>query len=235
MYGKNKRKIRAIIKAAIENSDFLKNNKRNFATDYSETIIAWEPLHGLVGLKFTRTIGDGATGSEWKLDDFEESGTVLPLRFKFERIIDTKSLVGYKDIDPTCADTDIQPIIRALNILISKCFDESTKYQTLQSGANKFYLKDAYENINIGEARDYSRSLCAMRGYNYTIKPGIGRLLLNINAATSAFFLAGPLEQVLNDKVTFKNFKGRDHEALVRGLRVYIKYDRGDKNQDLEA
>ncbi|CAN9252449.1 unnamed protein product [Alternaria alternata] len=235
MSGKNKRRIRAIIKAAIENSDFLKNNKRNFATDYFETIIAWEPLHGLIGPEFTRTIGDGATGSEWKLDDFEESGTVLPLRFKFERIIDTKSLVGYKDIDPACADTDIQPIIRALNILISKCFDESTKYQTLQSGANKFYLKDAYENISIGEARNYSRSLCAMRGYNYTIKPGIGRLLLNINAAMSAFFLAGPLEQVLNDKVTFKNFKGRDYEALVRGLRVYINYDRGDKNQDLEA
>ncbi|CAN9251435.1 unnamed protein product [Alternaria alternata] len=235
MSGKNKRRIRAIIKAAIENSDFLKNNKRNFATDYFETIIAWEPLHGLIGPEFTRTIGDGATGSEWKLDDFEESGTVLPLRFKFERIIDTKSLVGYKDIDPACADTDIQPIIRALNILISKCFDESTKYQTLQSGANKFYLKDAYENISIGEARNYSRSLCAMRGYNYTIKPGIGRLLLNINAAMSAFFLAGPLEQVLNDKVTFKDFKGRDYEALVRGLRVYINYDRGDKNQDLEA
>jgi len=143
MPGKNKRKIRAIIEAAIKDTDFLQSNQQNFATDYFDTIIAWKSLHTSIGAGYPKLSGDGTAGSEWKLNNFVESGTLLPLRFRFEGVVDTQPLLLYKSIDPDYANADIQSIIRALNILIFKCFDESQAYQTMQSGANKFYLKDA--------------------------------------------------------------------------------------------
>ena len=237
--GKNKRKIRAIIEAAIKDTDFLQSNQQNFATDYFDTIIAWKSLHTSIGTGHPKLSGDGKAGSEWKLSTFVESGTQLPLRFRFEGVVDTQPLFLYKTIDPDYANADIQPIIRALNILISKCFDESKDYQTMQTGANKFYLKDAYEVLSNGKKpgpeQKLSQSLCTIRGYNYTIKAGIERILLNVNAATSAFFLAVSLDRVFTDDSAFSNFKDRDFNAPLRGLRVYINYERGDKLQDPEA
>jgi eukaryotic translation initiation factor 2C len=61
-----------------------------------------------------------------------------------------------------------------------------------------------------------------MRGYFYTVKPGMGKLLLNINAATSAFYTPMTVAEFMKDDT----FAPHEREGVLTNLRVHIEYDR---------
>ncbi|KAF2024620.1 hypothetical protein EK21DRAFT_117599 [Setomelanomma holmii] len=233
--GKSKRKIRLIIEIAIEQCAFLNDNKAKFATDYFDTIIAWTNLHEMISSSVRpRTQGDGqAIGSTWHLVTLQDGPATLSLELRYESIVDTRNLIDHSVGDVAYANTDLQPMLRALDILVSKSFDERP-VETVRTGANKFFLKASRQDLTDGKKphATVSTSLCTLRGYSYMIKPAGDCILLNVNAATSAFWKPVLLSTVFQDWATFTT-EAELFKAL-RGVRVYIVHERGDR-EDTET
>jgi eukaryotic translation initiation factor 2C len=118
------------------------------------------------------------------------------------------------------------PTIKALNILISKaiCGDSPilTEYQTgdvAQVSAKKFFLG--------AESVDLTISLCAIRSFYYTAKPGADRVLLNVNSGMSAFFQNITVAKFLEDTSTFTGTTREQRQDMLVGRQVLITYNRG--------
>jgi eukaryotic translation initiation factor 2C len=223
-----RQKIKRLVESAIGGCQFLNNNRAYFATDYVDTIVAWKNLHELLQApNHLRVQGGGGEGSEWNLITLVDGPNLLPLRFKFERVVDVTSLKQYTQTEPTLHAWNREPTVKALNIIFSKCFYQGP-HQAVQLGANRFYLTGAHNPLtNGGNYATRSNSLCTIRGYFYTVRAGFDKVLLNVNTATGAFYLPQLVSQLMNDTWTWEHM---DMEDVLKGLRVKILYDRGDIN-----
>jgi eukaryotic translation initiation factor 2C len=92
-----------------------------------------------------------------------------------------------------------------------------------QQSRDKFFVKCGSERL--------SETSCTIRSYYYTIKPGMQKVLLNVNAATSAFFRPVTVREFLDDDGTFAP---DEKEKMLKLLRLYIEPDRkaNPNNQD---
>jgi eukaryotic translation initiation factor 2C len=225
-----RRKIKALVERAIESTDALRLNREHFATDYFDTIIAWKSLDESLGQPI---VGTGTTRS-WPLTALQDGQQPIAFDLRFERVVDVDTLVNYTQSDPATHNWDHAVVTRALNVIIFDSFVKSNE-PTVQIGANKFYLRRAHEDLgqySKGQLAPISRSLCTIRGYFYTVKPGIDKVLLNVNTATSAFFKPQLVSQLMLDDWTWgPNNIPADQ---LRGLRVRINYQRGDP-KDVET
>jgi eukaryotic translation initiation factor 2C len=119
-------------------------------------------------------------------------------------------------------------------MLVSSVLDESCFFST----DNKFFLAGGHTPLG--------QSLCAIRGYSYSVRPGMGEILLNckphthslpkpylpsppVNKCTSAFFQSILVSDFLLDEATFPNRTER--MALLRGLRVQVMYTPKGKSE----
>lgn len=64
-------------------------------------------------------------------------------------------------------EAQIKLVNAALNMVLSTAIGSGT----FSLKANKFFITGGHTNL--------SKSLCAIRGYYYTIRPGMGQILLN--------------------------------------------------------
>lgn len=113
---------------------------------------------------------------------------------------------------------------RALNMVISKALSRDSF--SLQ--ANKFFVAGGHAPLG--------RSLCTMRGYFYSVRPGMGQMLLNLNACTSAFFQPLLVSQFLSDTITIE--KESERKNVLQGVRVALTYSpkqSGDKPKSRAA
>lgn len=101
-----------------------------------------------------------------------------------------------------------------MNIIISNNLAEDV----VQLQSNKFFVKSGYAPLGSTS----TAALCTIRGYFYTVKPGMGKLLLNVNAATSAFYTPMTVAEFMRDNT----FAPHEREGVLQNLRVYIEYDR---------
>ncbi|KAK7186103.1 piwi domain-containing protein [Paraphaeosphaeria sporulosa] len=217
--GEGKRKARAIMKSIVANFPVLRNNPTLFATDYFTTIVSWVDLRTYMNnANYANTAPQGSP-AQYDLLTFPDGPTTL----RYERTVNVGELFAYARMDPNLPATfDIKEMISLLNIIISKCAEESA-VATVPGGANKFYLKEAHAALGSGG------SLCTHRGYSYAVKSGVGVVLLNVNSITSAFWRPILFHHVLTDDVTFGRMDWNIFEGVIYGLRVYITYERGDK------
>ncbi|KAF2748589.1 Piwi-domain-containing protein [Sporormia fimetaria CBS 119925] len=218
--GRNKRMIKALITRLVNNCDVLRTNQENFATDYFDTIIAWTDLGALLRKPPNGSQPPDDAVNQWQLDPpLPDGNEKISLTLRFEGEVDVDTLQRYTQSDPAVHGWNREPTLKALNIIVSKCFNEGTG-GVQQLGANKFYLEDAYERLGS------SRSLYSIRGYYYTVKAGFDKIRLNVNTATSAFYRPILVSELMGDaNGTWSNMEIED---VLRGLRVYITYERGD-------
>ena len=234
--GRNRRKLRALMKTVIRSYDFLRDNAAVFATDYFVTIIAWKPLHSAIGSRHTRLSGDGQSpDSTWRLrPELLDGPNPAAVNLIHDGEVDVAGLLNHTEVVPNYATADLEPTKRALNIMISKCFGEATN-DMIQVGANKFFHKRGTHALFSKDTHGSVQSsvaLEAMRGYFYTVKPGVRNVLLNINPCTSAFFKKVRVSEVMEDTLTFNEW---ELEGVLRGLRVRIQLDRGNQQADPAA
>lgn len=211
-----------IMDTVIQEVQFLRDNQKSFATDYNGTIIAWKNLHSLAtGPKISSTDPlKPDLREEWRLVDVLDRNVTLYLNLRLIGLVDVPAFQSYTNSthsDPSKYDPE--PTKNALNIIVTKCFENPGNI--IQLNAHKFFIAHAMQDL---QARgDQVWPLRALRGYYYTITPGMGKILLNVNPATSAFWNPCYVSQVLQDGLgTF----GGDQYAL-KGVQVYISYERG--------
>ncbi|KAF2658625.1 Piwi-domain-containing protein [Lophiostoma macrostomum CBS 122681] len=232
---KPKRLQKVFVDNIVNRVGWLVRNKDSFAHDSTGTIIAWKslPIPTKVGHKEAGTNPEDE-GRIWELLDLKHGEDYLHIDFRFVRTVNITGLLRYISTDPAYRDWDsnvwnLSPVVNALNIVISKCFIGDI----VRVGANKFFVERSAATLGEIYGRQ-SRSLCTMRGYSYTIKPGMGKVLLNVNAKTSAFYNPLTVSEYLLDRNTFSN--DYDRGRHLKGVRVYIMYTRGkdDANSPLD-
>jgi eukaryotic translation initiation factor 2C len=223
-----------IMDTVIDNVPFLRNNQASFASDYVDTIIAWKDIHSLVtGPKvgsYDPMIQDSR--EEWRILEVVDRNVTLYLNLRLIGLVGIEQFQRYiasEHSNPPAYDPE--PAKNALNIIFTKCFGSSPSVRQLNS--HKFYVTDAL--MDMKTFRDQMWPLRALRGYYYTIKAGMGKILLNVSTANSLFWNPETVSDVLNHGLgTF----GGDRYAL-KGVQVYIRYDRGKnaeaRSSDLNA
>jgi eukaryotic translation initiation factor 2C len=203
---------------ALESWTFLSSEKAHFSTDGQKTIVSWRKLHGNMGPPDVTTPPPGPdnVGAIWSMDIVVSKPTTVPARtvparFKYVDQVATSSLAQKTQLDLSQAGENLAAVQRCLDILISNSYDNGV----FKLSGNKFFVRNARDTL--GSAK----LLETIRGYYYTVKPGMGNLLMNFNVATSAFFCPVRVDEFLKDESTWKNRMERI--SLLKRLRVYVK------------
>lgn len=187
---------------------FLKSNQDFFATDSINKIIAWKPLAQL------------ALGAQTDLIKIKDGDRISELQLRYNGPVEFQGFKDYMNSKlKNPGQCNVETIKNALNIILAKCFNNSAEIFHLNS--HKFFISKAFKDLKAGN--DKVCPLRAIRGFSYTVKSGMGKILLNVAPTTSAFW--NPLlvsEVLLHGMAAF----GHDYHALI-GLQVHINYDRG--------
>jgi eukaryotic translation initiation factor 2C len=217
-----KAKAKLLIQAMIDADPFLAGHQHEFATDCLTRIISWVKFPDLKPYTY---FGNNGEGQQLRLQLLGEVNTQLLQSHTKARTAPTRPLV--EDITTggqRSVGGELGPVINALNIIISTALSD----ESILIKANKMFRMGGYEPLG-----SPTGSLCTIRGYFYTIKAGMGQMLLNLNICTSAFFRPMLVSDFLNDATTFLNMWERT-DAL-RGLRVFITYERGGTNDNTQS
>lgn len=122
---------------------------------------------------------------------------------------------------------DRQKIIRALNAFVMRHVSQ-TPSKVIRVGANKLFNLEGWSELTGGVFR-------TMRGYFTSLRPALGnRLLLNINAAISAFFKPMLVSEFIWEYARGNRAKTYEAMKCLTGVEVRITYQRPDlsKKQD---
>jgi eukaryotic translation initiation factor 2C len=130
-------------------------------------------------------------------------------------------------------ELELKWVEKALNMVISTVLSRGS----FSLKANKFFVTGGHESLG--------PSLCAIRGYFYSVKPGMAQILLNckspsvgfqkdfrltmtlVSSCTSAFYQPILVSEFLSDEFTFRS---RDERLTqLRGLRVQLTYEPASK------
>lgn len=121
-------------------------------------------------------------------------------------------------------------MIQLLNIVMAKAPNSSTNVKNVKSaGGNKFYPFEGHPEC---EKADLRRGLQALRGYYSSVRPAVGRLLVNLNVTSGAFYKPIPLQLLLRE---FAGNNNDNSEVFIRMLRVKATYTKtGQKTPFME-
>jgi eukaryotic translation initiation factor 2C len=207
----------------IESVPFLKNNCNSFATDYVKTIISWVNIHEPApGVQVQVSNATSGGGAEWRLVDVVDRKITAHLNLHYLRQVDVRGLQEFSATNHSNpAAYDPGPAENALNIIMTRCISTTN---TLQLNGHKFYVRNAFFDIRANG----TAPLRALRGYDYGVKPAMGGILLNVGLETSAFWRPLLVSEVLAQG-SLRPFG--DDEMALKGVRVYITYERGPKSK----
>ena len=106
-------------------------------------------------------------------------------------------------------------LIQMLNIMVGKPPNGSSTVTNV--GQNTFFPSTGHPGM---EAYDLGSGLVALRGYFASVRPAVGRLLLNLNVSSGAFFKPIHLINLMQE------FQGsaEQREAFLRMLKVKAVY-----------
>lgn len=102
--------------------------------------------------------------------------------------------------------------VQLLNIIM--CRAPNTAAHVASLPGNRFYPNQDHPGV---ELRELTGGLVALRGYRSSVRPGVGRVLVNLNVASGAFYKAVPLLDLLH---IFNNPDGLQRENFIRMLKV---------------
>ncbi|KAH7092068.1 Piwi domain-containing protein [Paraphoma chrysanthemicola] len=196
----SKRTCRLLIEGMINAISFLRDNQNKFATDYEKKLISWVQIKAV-------DLGPVDVKSA-------ERKSPIPIGLAFAGQLDTALLQQYAEgkIVPTKnIEIKVRWVEKALNMIISTALGQGS----ISLKANKFFVTGGHASL--------SPSLCAVRGYFYSVKPGQGQILLNLNSCTSAFYQPILVSDFLSDSSTWPSKEERCTQ--LRGVRVHLTYE----------
>ncbi|KAH7380393.1 hypothetical protein DE146DRAFT_295085 [Phaeosphaeria sp. MPI-PUGE-AT-0046c] len=215
-----------LVTTAVEDVDFLRMRKADFASDYFDTIISWVALHDFATGPKVHSHDPTIPGScdEWRLVDVVDRGETIRLNLRLNRVVDFdgfRSFTKSTHADPATFNPELTR--KALHIIITKCIQDQRIFHL---NTNKFFVENAFQDL-CGR-NDVVNTLRAIRGYHYKINAGMGKILLNVTSVTSAFWNPNLVSEVLSG-----GLKAVDGNIFsLKGLQVHIEYERGKAGRD---
>ncbi|KAK3675877.1 hypothetical protein LTR78_004069 [Recurvomyces mirabilis] len=135
----------------------------------------------------------------------------------------SRQIIEYLKSTSLGATYDTGNIIQLLNIIMCKAPNDAPSVR--DAGRNRFYMHEGHPAF---ESYDLSNGLEALRGYYSSVRPAVGRLLLNLNVTSGAFYKPMPLQTLINE------YGSRSHErneAFIRMLKVKAVYCKDGQQQ----
>ncbi|KAA8894528.1 ribonuclease H-like domain-containing protein [Sphaerosporella brunnea] len=213
--------LRKHLHALLRQSPTFKNIEKHVATDGSQYLVSCKPLdpnavstpHGRDTDSLRISLVDGQT--TYKVD-IQRRAEISP-----SAVMD--HLSGKRpSYEPGQA-------VQALNILLAKFPRDQPDIVPL--GGNRFFV------VRKELECDLRGGLVARKGFYSSIRPSIGRMLVNVNVCTKAFYKTGPLVELIaaylggpkGQAPTQNQF--RNLQTFLKGLRVSDSYGRNKKRR----
>ena len=138
----------------------------------------------------------------------------LPL---FERYPE-RILCRYCNADLAERKWNFQPIVSALNLIIQR----RASTEAARIGFNRYFFPAEQDRQN-----RLSQMLLAFKGFYSSVRPSLGRVVLNVNACMTSFYVSGTLPEAIS------RFQQRTQGALpsnfpknVRIVTNFLGYSR---------
>ncbi len=123
-------------------------------------------------------------------------------------------------------------VVQTLNIIMAKPPRSAASVRDV--GQNRFFPHEGHPG-HPGQVAGGSHPGCekyelgsglqAMRGYYASVRPAIGRLILNLNVTSGAFYKPIPLEQLINEFGGLRSYRDMEKaEGFIRMLKVKAVY-----------
>lgn len=205
------------------------------ASDYGANIVATQKINE----EFLRTKqsvllpAKGSTTAPSALDEnASEQARAARARNTITFSIDLTGSLSVRDLidfinstSPNAHYAGHQQLVQMLNIVMCKAPNEAAQVARLPG--NKFYPHQGLPGANSHPGIDFEElagGLVALRGYYSSVRCATGRLLLNLNVTSGAFYQAMPLLELFSK---FGNSDFKQREDFVRKLKVL--YERPGK------
>lgn len=107
-------------------------------------------------------------------------------------------------------------VIQLLNIILCKAPNAANAVACLPG--NKFYPHQGHPGMKL---KDLTGGLIALRGYFSSVRPAVGRLLVNLNVTSGAFYKPLPVPALIAE---LNSYDFETQEAFVRMLKVQAEY-----------
>ena len=214
-----KQKIRRVIELFLQ-SPYLAKFRPRVASDYQAMLITTEKLD-FKGQEF----GEYALvySGEELLDPASDRGLRLTISVRADGVIGVRQLLKYltsTNIQERCDDK--ANLLQVLNIIMAQKPSNDPSIASF-TRSNKFFPLSAY----LG---DLGGGIGAFRGYYSSARTATGRLLLNVNSVTSAFYHDVSLNDLIRAYMQGDQ-EGRRINGFLKGLRVKVSHLPKDKKR----
>ena len=237
----SKRVKRRLLEILLELPDF---QGIDCATDYAQIVVSLKPFNF-----------DGQSRKEFRVEHYPEGGSPIPppadgedpkrtaarQRNAYTIRVEPLPTVSPPELLRDLKGTTRYPLkfdtVQALNIIMTRA-PNRTRNLVGFSG-NKFYPLNGHPQF---ANMDLPGALTALRGYFTSVRTGPGRLLLNVNVATTVFYKPGPLLGLMLDFLNadrfpapgpqYKNLDGFLRLVKVRTNYLKEKDDKGNVKKD---
>lgn len=208
-----------------------KFNSVHWATDYSSIIVTTKKLDLGDRSDWEKNItlsppSDNSQQPQGPLPPFVQDAqqrNTATLQVAYKHSYALRDIIDYRLSDSSGAQyVRAEELIQMLNIIISKPPQASRTVTNV--GRNKFY---PFHGDALAQIFELGGGLQALRGYFSSVRPAVGRLLLNINVTSGAFYK--PMAFIEMMRSTEGNLSER--EAFIHKLRVTATYKRDGENK----
>lgn len=213
----SKREKRSVLEDLLREREFSSLNNM-YATDWASMIITTSKV----------TLSDGGTKNRKAFDiaDGPTPSVKFSVLVEETRRFHLKELLDYvMSPSPQSLYAIEDDVIQVLNIVLSKIPEGTANIGLI--GRNKYYPMKGhalYDNDN----RDLGAAIEAIRGYYTSVRIATGRVLVNVNVATTAVYKALPLSKLMLEFYKSGNTV-KDLDMFLKGLKVEMSHLR-DKN-----
>lgn len=214
------RKLDQIVRLFLESPEF-QTLQSDIATDFRSTLIARQKLSVP---SEERKVTYRAEGE----DEPRENATIYTMKLDLSKTLSVADLMKYLTSGnlQTMYNEKLM-IVQALNILVNHHSKLSNKIANVGS-SKSFLLLDA-------EAQDLEAGLRAIRGFFTSVRAATGRMLLNVNISNTAFFQAGPLDQLIRAFLQSNNRNRVGLANFLNGVRITTNHLPVRKNRSGET
>ncbi|KJX96923.1 hypothetical protein TI39_contig594g00028 [Zymoseptoria brevis] len=191
---------------------------KRWVTDYSNIWSTEDLFNSTITTTPVRTLTTGIMNYE------NECGVTLPISRVEISYVDTinprESVVQQFHVAGAVTNNNTRPalLLRGLNAFLT----ESAR-QPQQNPQQNFTFTSGSKAFDPATSTPLGPTLSTLAGFFLSARPGIDRLLLNINTATSAFFNRQTVQALLTTQ-PYDRLSREQRRGLIKGLKVRIMY-----------
>ncbi|KAL1798315.1 hypothetical protein ACET3X_002352 [Alternaria dauci] len=221
-----------LMQQAIDNSSILRSARGTYATDEMEKIIAWVPLPS------TNQAGDELQSIQITIQPARQGREAITRDVK---LVYVGTVPVAKVVQACSGDIQNLPLepkgdtgmnaIEAINLIIGHSARNPASdagVTNFRLGGNKFFSTDNGSEI------DLNSGLVCYKGFFFTLRHGMGKPLLNVSSAATAFYkhnicVSDFMKQFcgigFNSKIRFTDADLRNLKEALKGVRVNIRHE----------